>query len=131
MVVSAELFPPHASNHAPDTFRGVLSHPSNEFKHLVAAALEAKQSADAVLITDGRSEGMRSAIREMVESAVGDEFMELRVSCDMGTRLNTDVRNPARKVAWSGASMETMFVALPSASKGQRHAVLISKGCFH
>ena len=49
----------------------------------MAVALEAKPSADAVLITDGRSEGMRSAIREMVKSAVGDEFIELWVVYDM------------------------------------------------
>ena len=41
----------------------------------------------------------------------------------MEASLNTDVRNPKRKVAWSGANMETMFVALPSASKGQRKVV--------
>ena len=99
------------------------SSPSAEFKQLVAFALLAKQSADVVLITDGRSEGMRSAIREMVKSAVGDEFLELWVVYDMETRLNTDVRNPKRKVAWSGANMETIFVALPSAIKGQRKVV--------
>ena len=94
IVVSAELFPPHASTHAPDMFRGVPSHPSGEFKDLVAFALAAKQSADVVLIADGRSEGMRSAIREVVKTAVGDEFLELRVVYCMETSLNIDVRDP-------------------------------------
>ena len=105
--------PAHASIHAPDMFRGVPRSPSSEFKALVAFALSAKQSADVVLITDGRSDGMRSAIREMVKSVVGDEFLELWVVYDMEVRLNADVRNPKRKVAWSGANMETMFVAPP------------------
>ena len=123
IVVSAELFPPHASAHAPDMFRGVPSHPSGEFRDLVNFALTAKQSADVVLIADGRSEGMRSAIREIVKSTVGDDFLELWVVYDMETSLNSDARNPKRKVAWSGANMETIFVALPSASKGQRKVV--------
>ena len=89
----------------------------------MAFALSAKQSADVVLITDGRSEGMRSAIREMVKSAVGDDFLELWVVYDMETSLATDVRNPQRKVAWSSANMETMFVAPLCASKGQRNVV--------
>ena len=87
-------------------------------------ALTAKQSADVVLIADGRSEGMRSAIREIVKSTVGDDFVELWVVYDMETSLNSDARNPKRKVAWSGANMETIFVALPSASQGQRKKVV-------
>ena len=105
-------------------FRGVPSHPSGEFKDLVAFALAAKQPADVVLITDGRSEGMRSAIRELVKATVGDEFLELWVVYDMETSLNSDAWNPKRKVAWSGANMETIFVALPSASQGQRKKVV-------
>ena len=46
----------------------------------------------------------------MVKSAVGDEFLELWVVYEMEVRLNTDARNPKRKVAGSGANMETIFV---------------------
>ena len=104
-------------------FRGVPSHPSGEFRDLVNFVLTAKQSADVVLIADGRSEGMRSAIRELVKTAVGDDFLELWVVYDMETSLNIDARNPKRKVAWSSANMEIIFVALPCMSKGPREVV--------
>ena len=123
IVVSAELFPPHASAHAPDMFRGVPSHPSGEFRDLVTFALTAKQSADVVLIADGRSEGMRSAIRELVKTAVGDDFLELWVVYDMETSLNSDARNPKRKVASAGANMEIVFLALPLANRNTRKVV--------
>ena len=45
-----------------------------------------------------------------VRSAVGGEFLELWVVYGMEARLNTDARNPKRKVAGSGANMETIFV---------------------
>jgi hypothetical protein len=36
----------------------------------------------------------------------------------METSLNTDVRNPKRKVAWTSDNMETLFGMLPAARRG-------------
>ena len=41
----------------------------------------------------------------------------------METSLNTDVRNPKRKNAWSCANVEIIFALLPHVEKGQRKVV--------
>ena len=42
---------------------------------------------------------------------------------DVESALHTDVRNPKRKLAWPGNHMETLFLVLPTATKGQRKVV--------
>ena len=74
-------------------------------------------------IADGRSDSARNQIRDWLKSAIGDDFLELWVVYEMETALGTDVRNPKRKNAWSAASIETLFVLLPHAIKGQRKVV--------
>ena len=110
----AELFPEHAKLHHPDAFRGVPLQCATEFQDLIGWMAQAKDSKDAAVIADGRSEIVRKAVREKMTSAVGDsEFIELWLVYDMETSLNTDVRNPKRKLAWSGANTEIIFAMPP------------------
>ena len=122
-LVCAEMFPGHASMHSPKMFRGVIAGASPEFKELVKWVVTAKKQMDVVIISDGRSDVARRQIREVLNAAVGDEFVELWVLYDMETSLHTDVRNPKRKLAWSSSNMETLFALLPHAHKGQRAVV--------
>lgn len=119
-LLNAELFPDHGRSHSTDTFRANLGAPTASFHEALKWLVTAKQRADVAIIGDGRSDLCRDKIREWLKSAVGDAFLELWVVYEMETALSSDVRNPKRKVAWSGANMETLFVLLPSVEKGQR-----------
>ena len=79
--------------------------------------ITARQRTDVVVVADGRSEIVRKTIRETFKSAVGDDFTELWLVFAVETQLSSDVRNPKRKVAWSAANMEVLFVLLPHAIK--------------
>ena len=54
---------------------------------------------------------------------LADDCVELWVVYEGETALGVDPRNPKRKLAWSGAHHEVLFVALPTACKGQRQVV--------
>ena len=120
-ICSAELFPGHGQLHNPDMFRGVITGCTPEFKDLVKWLVAAKDSQDQLIIGDGRSEVARKQIRDLLTGSVADPFIELWVIYDMETSLHLDVRNPKRKLAWSGANMETLFLILPTKNKGQRN----------
>ena len=120
LLACAEQFPAHSSSHGPESFRGVPLQCSPEFTELVEWLTKAKHTADVVVIADGRSEIVRNSIRKTSQSAYGDDFLELWVVFDMETLLNTDVRNPKRKLAWSGANVETIFAMPPASGKGGR-----------
>ena len=98
---SAELFLGHAHLHSPDSFRGVITGCTDEFREMVSWVAKTKHSQDAVVVSDGRSEVARKQIREVLASTVGDDFLELWVIYEMETSLHKDVRNPQRKIAWS------------------------------
>ena len=51
------------------------------------------------------------------------DFIELWVLFHGETSFGVDVRIPERKNAWSSNNMETLFVKLPEANKGQRKVV--------
>jgi len=127
----AELFPEHAKLHHPDAFRGVPLQCATEFQDLIGWMAQAKDSKDAAVIADGRSEIVRKAVREKMTSAVGDsEFIELWLVYDMETSLNTDVRNPKRKLAWSGANTEIIFAMPPQAGKGGKARKIIARDVY-
>ena len=109
--------------HGPETFRGVPGNAAPEFKEVMKWFITARKRKDVVLISDGRSDSMRNSIREVVKSAIGDEFTELWLVYDMERSLNTDVRDPKRKNAWSGANLEIIFALLPHMEKGQRKVI--------
>ena len=117
---SAELFLGHSYLHNPEVFRGVITGCAPEFKEMVKWLVTAKQNQDVVVVTDGRSEVARKQIRELLTSVVGDDFLELWVVYDMELTLHKDVRNPKRKIAWSGANMEVLFVIKQKKSRKQR-----------
>jgi hypothetical protein len=119
----AELFPLHVKTHCPDSFRGVITDCAPEFLEVVKWLVMAKQPADSLIISDGRSEVARRHIRDLLTKLCNDDFTELWVIYDMETSLHTDVRNPKRKVAWSAANMEVLFVILSKKTKGQRGIV--------
>ena len=119
----AELFPCHSLAHGPETFRGVPGNAAPEFKEVIKWLITARQRKDVVLISDGRSDSIRNSIREVLKSVLGDDFTELWLVYDMETSLNTDVRNPKRKNAWSCANVEIIFALLPQMEKGQRKVV--------
>ncbi len=120
LLMSSDLFPKHADVHSEECFRGAPNTCASEFKALVSWALTSKQHEDVILIADGRSACTRTAIREKLPSAIGDEFIELWVVYDMDTKLHTDVRHPKRTHAWSCANMDSLLAVLPSVTKGQR-----------
>ena len=122
-LLNPELFPIMLLNHSPDAFRGQVTQNSREFPDTLKWIIQAKSRGDSVAIGDGRSDLMRNKIRGWLQDAVGDDFLELWIVYDMETALNTDVRNPKRKLAWCGENMETVFTILPSVSKGQRKLV--------
>ena len=124
-LLCAELFPPHNYIAGPDAHRGVAALAKPEFKAMIQWMLTAKRGSDVIAIADGRSDYTRNKIREILTSAVGEEFIEAWVTYDMETSLNTDPRNPKRKLAWSGANMETLFLCLPDKGRlgGQIHLV--------
>ena len=77
--------------------------------------IQVKRDEDVLVVSDGRSDGARKQIRSLLSSELGDNyFMELWVVYDMETSLKSDVRNPKRKVAWSSANVEALFVTVPS-----------------
>ena len=81
-----------------------------------------------MIVSDGRSDAARNQIRTYFTSTVGDgNYRELWVVYDMEASLKTDVRNPKRKVAWSGANVETLFVKLPS----KRRQTLVVRDAFN
>ena len=110
-------------------YRGVITGCSSEFKELVKSLIAGKQNDDDVLVvSDGRSEGGRKQIRLLFTSVLGDNyFMALWVIYDTETTLKQDVRNPKRKVAWSSANVETLFVKLPPKRKQQ----LVARDTFN
>ena len=110
-------------------YRGVITGCSSEFKELVKSLIAGKQNDDDVLVvSDGRSEVARKQIRSLFASLLGDDyFMELWIIYDMETSLKQDVRNPKRKVAWSSANVETLFVKLPPKRKQQ----LVARDTFN
>ena len=114
----AELFPKHSVLHSNETFRGVPQQCSTEFTDLVKWLGSMKCQADVVAVADGRSDVVRNELRAHMKSAFGDEFLELWLVFDMETSLNTDVRNPKRKLAWSCANLETIFAAPPDCGVG-------------
>ena len=74
-----------------------------------------KRDEDVLVVSDGRSDVARKQIRSLLTSLLGDNyFMELWVVYDMETSLKHDVRSPKRKVAWSSANVEALFVTVPS-----------------
>ena len=69
-----------------------------EFKMLIMWMLQqAAAKTDVVVVSDGRGELMRDAIRNVfVESKVA--FIELRVLYDGENEFGVDVRNPKREM---------------------------------
>ena len=122
-LLSAELFPGHSQMHSPEMFRGIVSGCADFFREMVKWVFVAKQNADVVIISDGRSEVARKQIRDLLSNLTNGDFMELWVVYDLETSLHQDVRNPKRKVAWSGANMEILFVLLQKKPKGNRSLV--------
>ena len=120
-MASADLFAPHAMTPTAESFRGVVHTASADF-HKVVEIMTVKKSGDTAIIADGRGDMARNQIREWIKSAVGDEFTELWVVYDMEGSLHTDVRNPKRRLAWSSANVETLFLLLPK-SPSQRKVV--------
>ena len=114
----AELFPKHSELHGIDTFRGIPQQCSTEFTGLVGWIGGLKRETDVVAVADGRSDVVRNELRPIMKSAFGDDLLELWLVFDMETSLNTDVRNPKRKLAWSCANLETIFAAPPNCGKG-------------
>ena len=110
-------------------FRGVITGCAAEFKDLVKMLVTGVlNDDDVVLVSDGRSESARSQIRSLLTTVLGDNLcMELWVIYDMGATLKQDVRNPKRKVAWSSANVETLFVTLPPKRKQQ----LVARDTFN
>ena len=124
LLCSAELFLGHALTHNSNTFRGIVSAVGEGFKETFMFLTTAMEKQDILLVADGRSEVARKEIRELLSKLVGDDaFTELWIVYDLETSLRQDVRNPKRKLAWSGQNMETLFVILPQKNKGQRHLV--------
>ena len=66
-----------------------------------------KKDADAVVVSDGRSDVARRQLREVFAQSLGDGYAELWIIYDMETSLHQDVRNPKRKLAWSCANQES------------------------
>ena len=128
-MASAELFPEHAKVSAMDTFRGVITGISSEFKDLMKWLVTAKRPADVALIGDGRSDVARIQIREILKELVGgDGFTELWIVYDMEKSLHTDVRNPKRKIAWSCANMEVVFALLDQSRRN--HLGIVNRDTF-
>lgn len=119
-VASAELFGPHNKTHDPDSFRGMIGGISTEFREVVKWLSSCKAGNDVVLVTDGRSDEMRKDLRKLFEPLSPTELWTIY---DMEGSLNTDVRNPKRKVAWSCANMESVFAFLPLDNKSKNKLV--------
>ena len=63
-LVSAELFPLHASTHSEQSFRGVVQSASPEFHEALNWIVTAKQAEDVAIISDGRGDAARNQIRD-------------------------------------------------------------------
>ena len=122
-LLSAELFPGHALQHTPDTFRGVIGGIDKEFKQALAWMFKARTPTDIVVVSDGRSESARRQIRKEFETEFEQGFTELWLIYEGESALGRDPRNPKRKLAWSGVHNEVLFASLSSATKGQRKCV--------
>ena len=110
-------------------FRGVITGCTPDFKELVTWLINSKQNDDVLVVSDGRSEVARKQLRELFTTALDDSFTELWIIYDMETSLHQDVRNPKRKLAWSGSNMEILFLALPQKSKCRQ--TLVSRDSFN
>ena len=105
-------------------FRGVITGCTPDFKELVTWLINSKQNDDVLVVSDGRSEVARKQLRELFTAKLGDKFTELFIIYEMETTLHQDVRNPKRKLAFSNANVEILFVALPQKSdKCRQHLV--------
>jgi hypothetical protein len=110
-IACAELFGPHALQHNRETFRGIVDRCSDEFKEVVKWMMASKSARDAAIVADGRSEPIRRELRALLGASCATELWTIY---DMETSLNTDVRNPKRKIAWSSDNMETLFASFPA-----------------
>jgi hypothetical protein len=115
-IACAELFGPHALQHNRETFRGIVDHCADEFKEVVNWMMATKGATDAAIVADGRSETIRRELRALFQKEASSAT-ELWTIYDMETSLNTDVRNPKRKLQWASDSMETLFALFPAAGK--------------
>ena len=113
MVVCAEFVLSLALQHKPDMWRGDVHQMTPEFKNQILWMLQqAAAKTDVVVVSDGRGELMRDAIRNVfVESKVA--FIELWFLYGRKKSHGADVRNPKRGNAWASSNMETLFVKLP------------------
>ena len=76
----AELFPGHEAHFAQETFCGLLSACSHDFKEVVKLMLMSSERDDVVIVSDGRSELTRRTLRALFISCLSDEeFLELWV----------------------------------------------------
>ena len=118
-ICCAELFLGHEAQQTSETFRGLLSSFTADFKELVTRVIQRSERDDVVIVSDGRSEEIRKTIRGIFTVILGvDDVRELWVIYNLETSMRQDVRNPKRKLAWSGNNIETLFVKLPFKAKG-------------
>ena len=76
----AELFLGHEGHFTNETFRGLLSCCSTDFKEAVKLLLMKSEKDDVVIVSDGRSELIRKEIRAILTATAGEEeFIELWV----------------------------------------------------
>ena len=126
-LLSAELFPGHASIHSPDMFKEI-GHIDMELYKTIAWMLKQRNQTDIVVVSDGRSDSARSEIRKAYaaferEVCEAVDFLELWIVYDDEPWLGRDPRNPKRKFQWSGNDVEVLFVALPSGIRGKRKVI--------
>ena len=120
----AELFPGHESTQNSETFRGLLPDCSSQFIDMVTLLLTTSGPDDAVIVADGRSAVIQEKLRALFASTLDvNDYMKIWVVYELETCLWQDVRNPKRKLAWSGENIEILYVELPRKAKGQRKLV--------
>ena len=72
-LLSAELFPAHASIHSPDMFKEI-GHIDMEFYNTIAWMLKQRDQTDIVVVSDGRGDLARREIRKVFEKESCEEF---------------------------------------------------------